>query len=108
MHGRVLVQHALAYITAAKNGLTETELEDILSCDDDVLEDVYQYWIPPIRRIPPLLWVRIRSDLASYLVDRGADDSRVVTWYHRQFTEAAQERYLSDERERVCMFYIKV
>lgn len=99
-HGRVLVRQALAYITAAKSGLTGTEIEDLLSCDDRVLDDVYQYWTPPIRRIPPLLWVRIRSDLAGYLVDRGADGASVITWYHRQFIEAARARYLSEEEER--------
>ena len=51
----------------AKNGVTEAELEDILSCDDDVLNDVYMYWTPPIRRLPPLLLVRIRTDLSQYL-----------------------------------------
>ena len=51
----------------AKNGLSESELEDILSCDDDVLNDVYMYWTPPIRRLPPLLLVRLKTDLSSYL-----------------------------------------
>lgn len=78
-------------------------MEDVLSCDDDVLDDVYQYWTPPIRRIPPLLWVRIRGDLSGYLVDRGADGARVITWYHRQFVEAARARYLSFEEERLLI-----
>ena len=94
LHGKVLVSQALAYVTASKNGLTETELEDILSLDDAVLNDVYQYWTPPIRRLPPLLWIRIRSDIGDYLIDRGADGARVIYWYHRQFIEVAQERYL--------------
>lgn len=51
----------------AKHGLSEFELEDILSCDDDVLNDVYQFWTPPIRRLPPLLIVRLRHDLNRYL-----------------------------------------
>lgn len=99
-HGPMLVRHLLAYVTASKSGLTATEIEDLLSCDDQVLDDVYQYWTPPIRRIPPLLGVRIRSDLAGYLVDRGADGASVMTWYHRQFIEAARDRYLSSEKER--------
>ena len=94
LHGKVLVSQALAYVTASKNGLTETELEDVLSLDDVVLNDVYQYWTPPIRRLPPLLWIRIRSDIGDYLIDRGADGARVIYWYHRQFIEVAQERYL--------------
>lgn len=52
---------------SARNGLSESELEDILSCDDDVLNDVYQYWKPPLRRLPPLLMARLRTDLQQYL-----------------------------------------
>ena len=84
----------------ASQGLTTNELEDILSCDDAVLHDVFQYWTPPIRRLPPLLWVRIRADLASYLVDRGADGTQITCWYHRQFYQAAVDRYLSDPAEK--------
>ena len=98
-HGTLLVSHALAYITASKNGLTEPELEDILSLDDEVLNDVYQYWTPPFRRLPPLLWIRIRSDIGDYLIERGADDSRVIYWYHRQFIEVATDRYLRAKQE---------
>lgn len=60
-HGRLLVFHALAYITAARSGLSETELEDLISLDDKVLDDVYQYHLPPVRRIPPLLWTRYNT-----------------------------------------------
>ncbi|XP_071093650.1 NACHT and WD repeat domain-containing protein 2-like [Haliotis cracherodii] len=96
LHGKILVSRALAYLTLSKTGLTESELEDILSCDDDVLNDVYMYWTPPVRRLPPLLLVRLKADLGQYLVDRGADGVRVFFWYHRQFIEAATDRYCSD------------
>lgn len=96
-HGVLLVRHSLSYLTASQSGLSEVELEDLLSLDDDVLNDVYQYHVPPIRRIPPLIWVRIRHDIAAYLVDKEADETRVSFWYHRQFIEAARERYLHDE-----------
>ena len=92
-HGRTLVAHALGYITAAKSGISESELEDLLSLDERVLNDVYQYHLPPVRRIPPLLWTRIRSDLPGYLSEREADAVNVINWYHRQFIEAARERY---------------
>lgn len=44
-HGRTLV-YALKYLTAAKEGLTDMEMEDLLSLDDDVLQDVYVYHLP--------------------------------------------------------------
>ncbi|KAF2895446.1 hypothetical protein ILUMI_10727 [Ignelater luminosus] len=95
-HGRILVFHALAYITAAKSGLSESELEDLISLDDKVLDDVYQYHLPPVRRIPPLLWTRIRNDLPNYLSEREADGVSVMNWYHRQFRDTARERYFKN------------
>ena len=41
-HGWFLVSHALAYVTAAKSGVSETEVEDLISLDDKVLDDIYQ------------------------------------------------------------------
>jgi len=55
------------------------------------------YWVPPFRRIPPLLWIRVRHELGFYLVERGTDGVAAYSWYHRQFWEAAQRRYLSNE-----------
>lgn len=95
-YGLVLVRHALAYISASKQGLGETELQDLLSLDDTVLTDVFQYHVPPSRRIPPLLWIRIHYDISNYLVSREADSVQVIFWYHRQFIESARDRYLGD------------
>ena len=33
-HGWMLVSHALAYVTASKNGVSEPEIEDFISLDD--------------------------------------------------------------------------
>ena len=92
-HGWMLVSHALSYITASKNGVSEPEIEDFISLDDKVLDDIYQYHLPPTRRIPPLLWTRVRSDLPGYLADCEADGVCVINWYHKQFKIAARERY---------------
>ncbi|OCU00805.1 NACHT domain- and WD repeat-containing protein 1 [Xenopus laevis] len=98
LHGKLLVTHALGYIVASRNGLSEAELKDILSLDDEVLADIYQYWAPPsndLIRFPTLPWTRLRYDLEGYLVERQADGSTVLGLYHRQFIEVAQETYLT-------------
>lgn len=84
----------MSYITAAKSGISDSELEDLvkknanliiyffyISLDDKVLDDIYQYHLPPVRRIPPLLWSRIRADLPGYLSERAADGVIVLNWY---------------------------
>ena len=96
-HGRVVVSHCLAYITAAREGISEVELLDLLSLDDDVLNSVFQFWLPPVRRIPPFLWTRLKLDLDKFLVMREAGDVEVLSWYHRQFRQVARERYLRNE-----------
>lgn len=95
-YGNLMVKHSIGYLTAARNGLSESELEHILSLDDTLLNDVFKLWNPPVRRIPPLLWTRVRSEIHSYIVERSADDSIVMSWYHRQFIEAAKNKYLAD------------
>ena len=92
-----IVKHCLSYLTTTRYGISEVELEHVLSLDDLLLNKVFKFWNPPIRRIPPLLWTRIRTELHSYIVERSADDTLVLCWYHRQFIEATKERYLKDQ-----------
>lgn len=92
-HGKVFVMHTLSYLTASKNGLSDVELEDVLSLDDLVLNDVFEHWLPPVRRIPPLLIPRLHDALSSYLMEREANGIIVYYWYHRQFIFVAKDRY---------------
>ena len=42
-HGEELVRAVIAFITLAKQGLSETELQEVLSLMDDVLNNVFQW-----------------------------------------------------------------
>eukprot|EP00058_Branchiostoma_floridae_P009028 XP_002594516.1 hypothetical protein BRAFLDRAFT_124973 [Branchiostoma floridae] len=102
-HGTIFVSHTMGYIAAARKGISEHELEDVLSLDDEVLDDVYQYWSPPNKdlvRIPPLIVTRLKYDIMEYLAERQADGKRVLQLFHRQFIECAQERYLAGDNSR--------
>ncbi|KAM9330625.1 NACHT domain- and WD repeat-containing protein 1 [Gastrophryne carolinensis] len=103
VHGKLLVSHTLGYIAASRSGLSEAELKDILSIDDDVLADIYQYWAPPsndVIRIPSLSWTQLNYDLEGYLVKRQADRSTVLGLYHRQFIEVSHDIYLSPPEKK--------
>ncbi|XP_064619858.1 NACHT and WD repeat domain-containing protein 2-like [Lineus longissimus] len=95
-HGRVLTSHALAFLTASRNGLSDVEMNHLLSLDDQVLDEVFVFWFPPMRRIPDLLWARIKDNLQTYFIEKEADGMTVNNWYHRQFGEVATQRYLSN------------
>ena len=68
-------------------------MEDILSLDDDVLNSVFEYHLPPIRRLPSILWSRIRADIEGYITNREADGATVMAWHHRHFTEVAKKYF---------------
>ena len=83
---------------------SQNELEDILSLDEELLNDVYQYSVPPIRHLPGFWYAQIW--LKDYLTDRGAGGATVVQWYHREFSEVAEQRYLSNKENKWADFII--
>lgn len=100
--GKVLVEKALGYLTASKHGISESELEHVLSLDNEVLNDVYQYWDPPMKgvvRIPSLLWKRILHFISDYIVEHLSGGVTVLVWYHRQFIESATARYVNENKK---------
>lgn len=69
-----------------RRGLSEAELRDILSVDNDVLAEVYQNRLPPshtLIRFPPLLWARLRHDLKDHLMERWENGIIVLDFSRR-------------------------
>jgi hypothetical protein len=95
VHGELLFKRAIVYMSLFKNGISENEIEDILSLDDDVLYDVFEFHAPPVRKLPVALWSRIKHDLKAYMVEKEVHDTRVIYWYHRRFIEVANSFYIS-------------
>jgi len=76
---------------------TKVELEDALSCDDDVLDEVFRYVDPPLKtvvRVPQMFVAKLRYQLGWFLrlvYDYGIP---VFYWAHRQFADVVNKRYL--------------
>lgn len=106
IHNNILFSRALCYMTACRSGISQNELEDVLSLDDDVLKSVFQHYLPPVRRVPGILWTRIRNDLDEYITEKEIDDAPVIYWYHRRFIEVARELYIAnlDDTSRRLVF----
>ena len=51
-YGRNFCSYALAFLTFSKSGVSSTELEDLLSIENEVLKDVFQYSDPETGRLP--------------------------------------------------------
>jgi hypothetical protein len=85
-HGKHLVRAVLAYLTLCRrSGVSETELVHLLSLDDHVLADIYEWWVPPMRTCPPLVLTMLLAELGAYLSRRGdGSGQELLSWYHRQ------------------------
>jgi hypothetical protein len=86
-YGKLLVSRCLFYLTSSESGISSVELEDVLSLDDELLFEVFEFRTPPIRRFPISLWNRIKNHLNEYIKLKEIDDTQVYCWYHRRFIE---------------------
>jgi hypothetical protein len=102
-HGPVLVDRSLGYLSAARYGLSEDEMIDLLSTDDEVWRDFISraHLIPPDHRLPVIIWSRLSLDLGPYLSERRIPGGVAMTICHRQVAERATARFLDgDERPK--------
>lgn len=99
-HGEVLVGRALGYLVASVTGLSDCEMEDLLSLDDDVLNSIYVTYHPPVRRVPFAKWLALKSDISEFLNYREADGVTVYMWNHDEFEVVVKSRYLKDDNAK--------
>jgi hypothetical protein len=81
INNEILFKHCLFYLTLFEyKGISENELEDMLSIDDEVLSSIYIFHHPPVRRFPMALWYRIKYELKEFLTNKLVDDVSVTAW----------------------------
>lgn len=101
-HGERLVERAIGYLVASKNGLTEDELLGLISTDKEFFDEfvarakkVNQPLPAGVGSLPVAVWVRLYSDLQPYLTTRRADGTTLLAFYHRILERVARNRFLS-------------
>ncbi|XP_061175047.1 NACHT and WD repeat domain-containing protein 2-like [Saccostrea echinata] len=97
MHGYELVSRSMSYLVGSVTGLSDCEMEDLLSLDDSVTSTVYTNHKPSLWRIPHSKWLRLKDDIDRFLVQREVDGVTVYRWKDEQFDQNVKARYLSDE-----------
>jgi hypothetical protein len=102
-HGPLLIERVLGYIAAARRGLSETEILEVLFADRDFRRSIVRSSLMNQhrmsrrpRRIPIAIWSRLRFDLHPYLTERSAPGGNVLTLYHRQVAEWVSRRFVDN------------
>jgi NACHT domain- and WD repeat-containing protein len=98
-HGKILAPRSLGYLRAAKNGLSEDEIIDVLSRDEEVFGDFRKrsFFQPPEQRLPVVIWSRFYFDMEAYLNERSADGVTLLGFFHRQMGDVVDADYLAGE-----------
>ncbi len=96
-HGPILVNRSLGFLAAARYGLTEDEMLDVLAEDDAVWSDFDKRKHHEVseRRLPVVVWSRLSLDLEPYFTERAAPGGNVISFFHRQFAERVAMRFLA-------------
>ncbi|XP_070178227.1 NACHT domain- and WD repeat-containing protein 1-like [Littorina saxatilis] len=81
------VARILSYLSTAKFGLSDSELEDVLAMDDTLLSSIYPDRCPKVRRCPLSIWLYLKHKFAAVLDIAYVYGHRVYRW-QRQVTGA--------------------
>lgn len=98
-NGSVLVKKALGYLSAARFGLSETELRELLSGDANLYKD---FALAAPTEIPQVALLALISSLRPYLTERRVHGVDALTFSHKIVLKAAAAKYLPREDSLQC------
>lgn len=95
-HSPILVKKIISYLYAAKDGLNDIEILELLSKDSEFIADFNQekFHANCGDKVPIILWLGLYNDMKHYLSERITPGGEVVTFYHRCIRETVKEMYL--------------
>ncbi|CAF1269382.1 unnamed protein product [Adineta steineri] len=82
------------YISSSQSAISEIELLDILSCNNEFFLEYYSKDLPKYLRFPPSLWIAIKYMLGPLLTERYFDLKVVICWSHSFIRRHMKQKYL--------------
>ena len=126
-HEKVLVDKVLGYIHFSKEGLSETELLEILSED---LEDQQNFrnsilneFHKPVRlknsrrknneelSLPLSVWIRLNMQLKPFIIEKKIDNQPLMRFFHRQFITVVEDYFKGtkiDFHEKLANYFLSL
>lgn len=96
-HGEALISASLGLLAVARQGLTETELRQLLFRDDATRAEFVALHpnSPSTDELPSIIWARLRNQLDYLLRETDGHSGRLLTFFHRVVREAIERLELT-------------
>lgn len=101
VHGHVIADRALDYLTAARYGVSDDEIRDLLWRDAEAHAEFDQRKNPDqpqVESLPPVIWSRLYFELAPYLTSQSVDGALLHRFFHRVIGEEIAHVCLTDDK----------
>eukprot|EP01147_Barroeca_monosierra_P005283 gene5283-8848_t len=97
-YGSPIVEFSLCCIAAARDGIAMSELEDVVSLNDNVLNPLFEKAgsIPSIRRIPKEIWLAFVEELQPHLSEKIMYECPLQTFASEDMLSHVESEYLSN------------
>jgi WD40 repeat protein len=89
-YGKKFVSSAFSFVSHSVEGVSDVEMQDLLSLHTETMNEVFQY--SKVSVFPIHVWLRLKFVISHLIAEK---ENHCVKWYHRQLWETANERYES-------------
>ena len=91
--GTETVGRCLAYLCRSRYGISYSEMLDLLSCDETVLQAHYNHEAPNVRRAPAMIWVNLKQYMKPIVTEVQVGGKIFYRILNSHVTHSVQERY---------------
>jgi len=93
-HNEAFVQKVFGYIYASKDGLSESELLELISTDEVFVKELApDTWHEnKTKELPIVIWTRLYTQLKPFLSQKSKDGEEILYFFHREFEMVLQEK----------------
>jgi hypothetical protein len=109
-HDQDLIHRVTSYLHLT-DGLSESELLEILSTDEDFIDHIAPdtYHNKTEKTLPVVIWARLHSQLKSFLKLEGKDGQEIMGFFHREFDSAvAEQDYIQQTHKHLISLVVEL
>ncbi len=92
-HNEDFVKKTLGYIYASRDGLSESELLQLLSTDEKFIKKVApeEFHKNKTKELPLVHWSRLEAELKPFFSKKKQDNEELLYFFHREFEDAIKK-----------------